>query len=772
MAIAIVNPFNRNRCVDPVAKEGEKSMAAKQKRDAASFKLNIKLDKPETDREWPEIAAYLFNRSNRLIAKADVEPGKKISDPGIAAFEGVDVADDDDLTVKIGMRTDDTRLLSRQRLQTWRVKDIVEEQGGPTVHVDPLVWICWLKKAYHVTGSVDKWVGSTRKPICVGEVDIYDVDVRCFLRLPDLVIERVRDSVIDVILDPPPFDLQKPERIPTWWDDEDDDWCGTPHGPRPLRDTDIAAKLDRLPREWAFAKARVANAETVRARFDQVLSDMPVAERQIWLNSKISEDVNISQVAYSNTQQFREMLVEHFQTFRYWLCWYPWIHWLWWPWCRFYGLELLGTATLQSDGSFSEVVWLSVCHKDQPDLWFRVRQSIGGTERTIYARYPILCHTYWNHPSGDPVNLLVTDPDAVACEKGDEVDTPGVYVMPLGIGDDGWYDIDQAHLKAGDIPGPDRGLFQSTDPYGTRLDIRMQFHDALRSQGVEYYRWSYAPSGTSSWTYLVTPITHRYLTQIGTDFFIVPEEVGPFTVGGTPALYRVPDATKDWVGLNRNDRAFGIWNTAIWNGELNRYEPQIPDGRYILRLEMFSGAGVAVAPGPQWNFFLPTAGMTGGVWPVDDAPHVEPDGSVHFNVWVDNTDTFADVQTVGLGGTPTGECQFIEYSDLSTDRVAVTYVAYHKVPPARDFLSSYSLRVKRGVSGTTVASFSSTTPAPASTTQLHDVADLLAAVSGKGPFDRCAFAVELHTYPRTRDGFARIRQYEDHDTSAFALMPA
>ncbi|MCU7918887.1 MAG: hypothetical protein KZQ95_11085 [Candidatus Thiodiazotropha sp. (ex Epidulcina cf. delphinae)] len=47
---------------------------------------------------------------------------------------------------------------------------------------------------------------------------------------------------------------------------------------------------------------------------------------------------------------------------------------------------------------------------------------------------------------------------------------------------------------------------------------------------------------------------------------------------------------------------------------------------------------------------------------------------------------------------------------------------------------------------------------------------LLRQIGSKGPYTRCAFAVELHTNPRTRNGFSRIRQYESHDTSAFALM--
>ncbi len=41
----------------------------------------------------------------------------------------------------------------------------------------------------------------------------------------------------------------------------------------------------------------------------------------------------------------------------------------------------------------------------------------------------------------------------------------------------------------------------------------------------------------------------------------------------------------------------------------------------------------------------------------------------------------------------------------------------------------------------------------------------------RGPFTRCAFAVNLHTNPRTRDGYSRIRRYEAHDVGAFAVVP-
>ena len=204
------------------------------------------------------------------------------------------------------------------------------------------------------------------------------------------------------------------------------------------------------------------------------------------------------------------------------------------------------------------------------------------------------------------------------------------------------------------------------------------------------------------------------------------------------------------MNSSRNDRAFAIWHT---DGLLN--------GKYELRLEMFNKQGQKVTPTiSQFKYFLPIGPAAGGIWPVDNALHVEPDGSIILHVHVDNSDTVAEIQSVAFGGVPAKECQFIEYQNKLTDDVDVKYVAYHP----NGFLHHYDLTVKRGVSGTVVASLHPTTPASVPTTKSFKVKDLL------GPYSKCAFAVELHTWPRTRDGYGRVRAYEDHDTSAFALV--
>jgi len=80
-----------------------------------------------------------------------------------------------------------------------------------TFRLERKFWICWLKLPYYVTGTVKKQKAGPDIPICAGEVTIYDVDIKyCLLRLPDLVIERLRDGIIDAVIDPPPIELQKP----------------------------------------------------------------------------------------------------------------------------------------------------------------------------------------------------------------------------------------------------------------------------------------------------------------------------------------------------------------------------------------------------------------------------------------------------------------------------------------------------------------------------------------------------------------------------------
>ena len=695
------------------------------------------------------LSAYVFNRSGRLIAKKPIEIKKG---RGVSEFKISEISQR--LLIKVGPHVEDIRDLVRHKPISRRVEVVFGKKVEVEFDIIKPGWICWLKVPYLVTGTVKK----NNLPICTGEVDIYEVDFRtCFWRIPDIVIERIRESIIDIVIDPPPVDLPEIIEWPKW--DDDDDWCGT--GPRPpfpprkiLNDEEIGIKLQKISPRFNFAKQRFSELPAAKSKMDIELKKMSLADRHAFLDREAVEGVKIEKLIHTTTKQFRELLIEKIEAFRFWLCW-PWIYYIWWPWC--YSWEKIGTAQLQSDGSFSKTIWISICNKDVPDLWFVVRQEINGLEKVIYERHPVPCHTYWNHPSGTPVNLLVTDPDAITCFETPPTDQDGLYVMPLGIGNDGWYNVQQAHIKPGDIISTNRGLYNGTDPYGTDLDIQMQFHDGLRGIGVNYYRWSYRKEGTSAWINIDNPVVHRHLVIAGGTVFIKSESLGPNGVGSESNLFEIPDPNLDWIIINRADRRFASWNTT-----------SLSDGKYQLRLEMFDNSGNKITnpTAKGFEYFLPLSDQIGGIWPVDNNPHIETDGSIILLLHIDNKDTVAEINSVGLGGgTFTGECQFLEYANKNLDNVVVDYFAYHP----NNFLSTYNLVLKRGKSGTNVAtSYGNTMPAtpPGGDTKNFVVKDLL------GVFERCAFAVELHTFPRTRDGYTRIRAYEDHATAAFALVPS
>jgi hypothetical protein len=177
---------------------------------------------------------------------------------------------------------------------------------------------------------------------------------------------------------------------------------------------------------------------------------------------------------------------------------------------------------------------------------------------------------------------------------------------------------------------------------------------------------------------------------------------------------------------------------------------------------MFDDKGHKVTPaGKGFKFFLLTGTGPGAV---DDNLAITPDGSLILHLHVDNQYTVADIQQIALNGVAAGECTFLKYSAKATDQVNVTYIAYHP----NGFLDHYDLSIARGISGSYQGGKSDTAaaPPPAPATASFGVQDLL------DTYAQCAFAADLHTWPRTRDGHSRIRAYEAHDTSAFALVSA
>ena len=645
--------------------------------------------------EKVDIYGYLFDKFGKLISKKKIVIKENI---GRVEFP---IRKNGRYTLKIAGDVEKIGELEKHKPLT----ESFYYYGKPIhLHFDipKIVWICWLRFPYVIKGFVKK----DRLPICIGEVEIYEVDYRlCFLTIPEDILEKIKKSIVDEIVNP---------RFP----------CGIIPCPQPERLKQPI--FPEIPKEI-----------------------IQPSEKMLSLN--IGNNLKLVDIVYSPVENFRKLLIENIHVFKYFLC-LPWIYPIWFPYC--YKMDKIATAELNSDGSFQTVVWISICNKDKPDLYFKVKQKINNVEKIIYSPKPIPCFTHWNHPSGKEVYINVTDPEAIVCHPHPNPDVEDIYVMPLGIGWDGWHQISHAHLKTGHITDfVDTGLYDGEAPYGKELDIQMQFHEDLRNRGVRYYRWSYRKGETGQWRNIDSKVVHRYLERIGTDLFINTKVLGPFTVNGNPDLFEIPDPDLDWVIINRGDRRFAYWETE-----------GLEDGIYQLRLEVFdqNGNKITDPSSKSFKYILPTGEEQNGVIPVDDNLKVV-DGSILLNIHINNQRTVADIKELHFNTETLDQCQFVEYSSKN-EILTITYTAKHPVYTPVDFLRKYDLTIRKGINGDQVKS----------KTEYHSVENTSLNISLSeilGADDRCSYSIQLHTYPKTRNGYSTIREYENHDVSSFAVVP-
>ncbi|SNZ10382.1 hypothetical protein SAMN06265182_1851 [Persephonella hydrogeniphila] len=651
--------------------------------------ITVSLNLFDIEEKEAELYSYLFDKEGKLISK------KKIHLKDRKGKIELTVKKPDRYLLKIAPDVEDLSQLDRYRPLT---ETFFYKEEPVHIHLDipKLVWGCWIKFPYLIKGKVFK----DGFPVCIGEVDVYEVDyTSCFLRIPEDILKRLKQDIISQIIRP---------KIPEF-----------PCGKIPC------------PEPEFFIPPKP-----------------PVEIHPNYLNINIGDNIRLIDIVYSSPESFRKLLIEKIYVFKHILC-LPWIYPIWLPYC--YKMDKIATAQLNQDGSFQAIVWISVCDKDKPDLYFKVRQRVNGNERIIYRPTPIPCYTYWNHPSGKDVYIEITDPEAVICRPEPEPDTEDIYVMPIGIGWDGWHEITQSHLKPDVIPVPERGLYKGEAPYGTGLDIQMQFHKELKNHGVRYYRWSYRKEGDTDWKPIDTKVTHRYLEMIGTELFINTKNLGPLTVNGTPDLFEIPDPSLDWVIIHRGDRRFAYWQTDT-----------IPDGIYQLKLEMFdiNGNKITDPASKNFRFILPTGSEINGVIPVYTNLNIS-NGDLILNIHINNKKTVADIKDIRFNNTPLGNCQFIEYGTKS-EQLTVVYTAKHPDYLSLDFLRSYHLIIRKGINGSEVKTVSANFSVENENLNIS-IGELL------GSEDKCSFSIHLHTFPKTRNGYTTIRAYEDHDVSSFAV---
>lgn len=766
------------------------------------LKITANLEGFETDVERPDIAVYLFNRFGRLVAK---QPLAKTDEPGIgeAAFSFKGRAEK--LIVKVGpdLKEEDIKKLERRKPFKDNILAVPGKETKLKLKIPKPFWECWCAVPYIVKGTVLKQENGQNLPVCYGTVDIYEVDpiFRCILKLPELVIERIRDAIIDIIIDPPPIIIEKiPEIIPEWPGNGDDDgWCGTkPKGPLPPppEEVDVMKILEELPSELSFAKERFQDLPTARKRINAELKRLDLAEKQAFLDSEPIEGVKVSQVLYSDTDQFRKLLVDKLIVIRYWLCWWPWIYWIWWPWCWRYNLDLIGTAELNPDGSFNKVIWLPPCYKDIPDIWFKVKQKINGVEKVICTRYPVPCHTYWNHPSNTAVTLIATNPSAFACypDPGDGLDNSNPWVVVMAVGN---YSLKRIYgTGASSLPADSAkiGLYESiytglespltyfTDgPFGGRLELRLLFSRALETMSpkpVKFYRIKYRVNGTGDWEPLTHEVVRHYSHfDTATNSLEFPAyQLGPKTVDLENSLFEIPpkdppnkatEPDADWYVINVH--------TDLINGYLNSANEA--DGFVEFKVEIFDEDGTRINPatyGGGIPFFIPDNNDIWNTVTMVDPATVNPDLVVDdpedtsfktfiFRLVIENrkANAFIEEPNVTPSGGLLGDCGFIRYQSTDTDVDLPFHARQHRM------FAMYRFRVIRK----TTEKFKQKDQAGNMSSVFNPVVSLATLLAGCSDGE-AAFSENLYVWHMAYNGWTRLSSLDASHVRAFALAPA
>jgi hypothetical protein len=187
------------------------------KEDNASFNLHMRanlVDVAKTDK-MPEAAAYAFSSEGKLLAAAPVDG------QGTAALTLPLPSAVTRVRVLVGPTTDekstDFNDLIRRGAQEQHVRiNPKERRQEVQLTILPPIWKCWLLSACFVKGNLNKrmLVGGSyvNYPVCNATVEVYEVDPLWIIipKLPQLVIDRLRDLIINPRHIPEPIPLPGP----------------------------------------------------------------------------------------------------------------------------------------------------------------------------------------------------------------------------------------------------------------------------------------------------------------------------------------------------------------------------------------------------------------------------------------------------------------------------------------------------------------------------------------------------------------------------------
>lgn len=711
--------------------------------------------------EPPKFAAYQIDAAGRAVKKVAVSEGGKLDASGIGEL-GV---------VAFGPDVDDPASLSSESLASFRVAQVLDQWRKQGIVLGRDIWDRFRPRFACISGTVSKcrpWYWGLLedirvrplfalaqqariKPIdadilshvhfpfrctaiCDGIVEVYERVCCCtHIHIPDL-IDKLRQ-----ILDHLPIPL--PDPIPD---------------PGPAINPGSFATRHGLEAGPAATKAR---AQTIQAR-----------SIQLDLTSVPSEDLYRDYLALRTLEPDAAQLYVSSRPYLY-------------PLICFCSVRKVGQTAIQPAGHFS------FCYRRSPlpanclaTYGYVVKQFINGAWTVVYNG--LSAHQYFG--AGSPALIHSYSPIARVCTDGPGNPPPNdglPFVMLEHVGTYGTFHFNfpaQTAVSQVGALDTDDGTYATSYapdcPWGSTLGIRLWVSPELQGT-VEYYRIKVSTVNdvgvaTGSPSVLADSVTWDKLVDIPGDVVRVAELLGPFNVGTETNLFKVPYwSSPDHRYLS--DQYHQVWNTAL---------SAFPDGKYILIIEVFDGAGNRIKPtgatGPgaarpfqfrRWH----TAFDTDPV-PFADAAHI---------FWVDNTPVGGDIVDLRRNGLPnTAECQFMTGPGSTTFSIGLRAYHAHGVDHAGNgdhdsFMYYYDIGWQRGLNGSTgTLGF-----APSGGDNHTDVGETGGPVasgtetftnmltSGNHVLSKCTFSVSLHVYAKHFTGSGRISAYDYHETASFAL---
>ena len=751
--------------------------------DAGGNRLRIEAEVLDVrkDDESPALVAYAFSQSGRLLGRTELKDGKaeiptrSTKEPEairIVIGPPIDQTDEGEVLATLG------RLGAPERL-------IRPDQIGEVLRfpIDRGLWTCWFRFCV-VRGTLLKRVTTgglhVDLPVCGAEIEVYEVDpvLVIFPKIPDLVLERIRDLIRKPWPPPPPE-----ERFPGGIS-----FPPVPPGPGPdpapflgaaspiARASRKAAVLPRTGTTFLQDEVRSIVAELHGDDADESLAgdeeQSETADRLFNFTSgeateiepeeamasvrALSEAPEIRSAANVSLSAFKTSLLAKPELLR------PLFCWLWPPAVN---MQLVATATTDDCGHFRTSFYRG-CSSDTPDLYFKAYRRFGFFRIPIYAPLPIACHTWWNYVCGTEVTLITTNPFALTCPPCKPVIAPPHWVLAMAVGNTSLAAVRgtsvalQPTTDASNI-----GLTSGGAPFGGYIRLRFEFDNTLRTDlNVKYYRIRWRKIGSGNpYVALTEDVWRHYAHMVGSTLMIEPYKLGPQPVGGTPNLFEIPPALPPDGQWSIPDAVVDTTSAAFTSAALAPAGGG--EGDYRFELTLYNAAGVAVNANTLGiKYRVPTTLDLTAAIPTANAASlglVTAAGRLVYQLHVDNNACDAAMQPPEISGSVSADpCGLLRYGP--GDSVTLHWTALH---PHQ--FATFKHAVVKGATElpAPITTSGVVTPAPGTHAETHAVADLL------GDCTIAGFAETVSVWAMATDGWSRQSQYDDHAIQAFALAP-